>query len=39
MKEFIKTLFAMAVVLGLAVGALLVLRQCNTRTYITVEED
>ena len=39
MKEFIKTLFAMAVVLGLAVGALLVLRKCNTHTYITVEED
>ncbi len=39
MKEFIKTLFAMAVVLGLAVSALLFLRRCNARTYITVEED
>ena len=39
MKNLIKTLFAMAVVLGLAVAALLYLRQCNTRTYITVEED
>jgi len=39
MKELIKTLLAMAVVLGLAMGALLYLRQCNPHTYITVEED
>ncbi len=39
MKELIRTLFASAIVLGLAVGALLYLRQYNTRTYITVEED
>ena len=39
MKKLIGTSIATVAVLGLAVGALLVLRKCNTHTYITVEED
>ena len=39
MKKLIGTSIATVAVLVLAVGALLVLRKCNTHTYITVEED
>lgn len=39
MKEFLKVLCKVAVMLGLLLGALLLLRHLTKRTYITVEED
>lgn len=39
MREFLKVLCMVTVMLGMFFGALLLLRHLTKRTYITVEED
>lgn len=39
MKDFLKMLCFIAAVLGVLIGALVLLRRIAGRTYITVEED
>lgn len=39
MKDFLNALCILAIVIGCAYAALLVLRKCTARTYLTVEED
>lgn len=39
MKDFVKAMCILAVIVGTMYGALLMLRHFYQRTYITVEED